>query len=174
MQPHPLGLTSDGKSLLVGWAVLMDSHNGRMPYYLQQNGWSCQQKIYVAWLESIFLVLTPHSRTCRWWWNSTRVGQSVCDRYFTEKLKGTGGKSELDTIISRSAQFIDHCQRRVGWHYNWRRTVYSHNKNRKPRLVITTGVPRTVSQAHTWSRTFSGRGWKEQSLDGSDVWQYLK
>lgn len=87
-------------------------------------------------IPSVYPVLTPQTRTCKWWRSYSCRACSIRDRYFTRRRKATDAKTNLDTIIHRSAHLIDHCQRRADEHDPQQRTVQTHNKNGKPRLVL--------------------------------------
>lgn len=65
---------------------------------------------------------------------------SICDRSFTERCKGTDGKTGLYKIICRGAHYISHCQRGVYWRVSWRRTEGTDTKSDKSRLVTTISV----------------------------------
>lgn len=147
----------------------MTIQNGGTRYDQHQDVWDGQHisALYIAPSVSKYLVFTPPFRLTRDG-EIIFVGCSIRDRCLTKRRQMTDERTYLHAIIRRSAYFVDHCQHRADGSDPPGRKVYSHNTNRKSRLVFTTEVLGMVTVVRSWINTFCTRTWREESLDVSE------
>lgn len=154
-------IRSDVKITPVGWAVLMTSYTRQKHYNWYQYGWNCQPAPLFASSTSVYRVLTPSTRTCKWWQNSTCGLYSIWDRYCAGR-RNAMGKNYSYAILGRSPHYIDHFQSWADRNVPRWETVYSHISNRKPRLAIPADILRMVKPVETWTNTCSALAFKGQ------------
>lgn len=119
----------------VGWAVLMAGTIGQRHYHWLYNTSDCQLRT------SCYVILVKILDTdCPYFdLQGTAIlhlqGAQYSWRYITERRKVNDEKPDSNTIISRSAHFIDQFQRSVDEHLHRRKEMCTRNTSDEFRIV---------------------------------------